>query len=101
LEVVRVQSLQLVGTCYSPLIYDLKSNSSYDELILILIKVNQYLIKNPNLPEKIDAIAKEKSWLEEIRYSKGNTEASSLKQAQNNIYCSKNTTKNGNFIKLL
>ena len=82
LDVVRVQSLQLVGTCYSPLIYDLKSSSSYEQLILLLKKVNEYLMKNPNLPDKIDAIAKEKSWLEEIRYSKGNTEASSLKQAE-------------------
>ena len=71
----------------------MKQDTTYD----------QNLKKNPNLPDKIvkslssfcfqilqayklflfiqDAIAKEKSWLEEIKDSKGNTEANSLKQA--------------------
>ncbi len=55
LDVVRVQSLQLVGTCYSPLIYDLKPNSdcSYEQLIESLKKVYENLKKNPKLPEKI------------------------------------------------
>ena len=53
LDVVRVQSFQLVGTCYSPLIYDLKNDSSYDQLIEHLKKVHQNLKKNPKLPEKI------------------------------------------------
>ena len=53
LDVVRVQSFQLVGTCYSPLIYDLKTDSSYDQLMEHLKKVHQNLKKNPKLPEKI------------------------------------------------
>ena len=53
LEVVRVQSLSLVGTAYSPLIYDLKKDTTYDVLISYLKTVNQNRIKNPNLPEKI------------------------------------------------
>ena len=102
LEVVRVQSLSLVGTAYSPLIYNMKQDTSYDQLVGYLKIVHQNLKKNPNLTDKIvitliffnkflrfifkllsyqDAIAKEKSWLEEIKDSKGNTEANSLKQA--------------------
>ena len=53
LEVVRVQSLSLVGTAYSPLIYDLKQDTTYDQLIVYLKAVHQNLIKNPNLPDKI------------------------------------------------
>ena len=53
LEVVRVQSLSLVGTAYSPLIYDLKNDTTYDVLISYLKTVNQNRIKNPNLPDKI------------------------------------------------
>jgi hypothetical protein len=53
LDVVRVQSLQLVGTCYSPLIYDLKVDTSYDNLISQFKKIHQNLKKNPSLPDKI------------------------------------------------
>jgi E3 ubiquitin-protein ligase RNF213 len=81
LEVIRVQSLSMVSTAYSPLIYDLKENFSCDDLIKQIKLVKQNLSKNPNLSEKINSIAKEKSWLEEIKDSKGNTEANSLKQA--------------------
>ena len=81
LEVVRVQSLSMVGTAYSPLIYDLKQDFTYEDLIHQIKLLKQNLIKNPNLSEKIKSISKEKSWLEEIKDSKGNTEANSLKQA--------------------
>jgi len=81
LEVVRVQSLSMVGTAYSPLIYDLKQDFTYEDLIHQIKLLNQNLSKNPNLSEKISSISKEKSWLEEIKDSKGNTEANSLKQA--------------------
>jgi hypothetical protein len=53
LEVDRVQSLMLVGTAYSPLIYDLKGSTSYEELIAKLKSVHKSLKKNPNLPDKI------------------------------------------------
>ena len=53
LEVVRVQSLSLVGTAYSPLIYNLKPDTTYEALIGYLNTVHQNLIKNPNLPDKI------------------------------------------------
>jgi len=53
LEVVRVQSLTLVGTAYSPLIYELKSSTSYEELIGKLKTVHKNLKTNPNLPDKI------------------------------------------------
>ena len=53
LEVVKVQSFQLVGTAYSPLIYDLPVTSSFDDLVKCLQQVHQNLKKNPTLPEKI------------------------------------------------
>ena len=53
LEVVRVQSLSMVGTAYSPLIFDLKQDASYENLIKQVELVNQNLIKNPKLAEKI------------------------------------------------
>ena len=53
LEVVRVQSLSMVGTAYSPLIYDLKQEFSYNELIHQVDLVNQNLKTNPKLAEKI------------------------------------------------
>lgn len=53
LEVVRVQSLAMVGTAYSPLIFDLKQNFSYDQLIQQVCQVNENLKKNPHLSEKI------------------------------------------------
>lgn len=53
LEVVRVQSLSLVGTAYSPLIYNMKQDTTYDQLIGYLKIVHQNLKKNPNLPDKI------------------------------------------------
>ncbi len=52
LEVVRVQSLSMVGTAYSPLIFDLKQDSSYEQLIKQVTLVNQNLDKNPRLAEK-------------------------------------------------
>ena len=57
LEVVRVQSLSMVGTAYSPLIFDLKQDASYENLIKQIELVNQNLIKNPKLAEKIVNIA--------------------------------------------
>ncbi len=53
LEVVRVQSLAMVGTAYSPLIFDIKPNFTYDQLILQVHHVNENLKKNPQLSEKI------------------------------------------------
>jgi hypothetical protein len=53
LEVVRVQSLSLVGTAYSPLIYNMKKDTSYDQLVGYLKIVHQNLKKNPNLTDKI------------------------------------------------
>lgn len=53
LEVVRVQSLSLVGTAYSPLIYELNQNTSYDQFFDYLKILHKNLVKNPNLPDKI------------------------------------------------
>ena len=53
LEVVRVQSLSMVGTAYSPLIFDLKQVTTYDQLIKQVQLVNENLKKNPHLSEKI------------------------------------------------
>ena len=53
LEVVRVQSLAMVGTAYSPLIFDIKPNFTYDQLIQQVHHVNENLKKNPQLSEKI------------------------------------------------
>lgn len=53
LEVVRVQSLSMVGTAYSPLIFNLKKDASYEQLIHQVDLVNQNLEKNPHLSEKI------------------------------------------------
>ncbi len=53
LEVVRVQSLSMVGTAYSPLIFDLKEDSSYEQLFKQVQLVKMNLDKNPNLSEKI------------------------------------------------
>ena len=53
LEVVRVQSLSLVGTAYSPLIYNMKQDTSYSQLVGYLKIVHQNLKKNPNLTDKI------------------------------------------------
>jgi hypothetical protein len=53
LEVVRVQSLSMVGTAYSPLIFDLKKNSSYEQLIKQVELIKENLSKNPNLSDKI------------------------------------------------
>ena len=104
LEIVRCQSLTMVCTAYGPLIYELKADSDYTKLLEMAKKVQLNLKKNPNLPEKIvslrfqlqigvktaqvnellfrlkSIIAKEKSWLEDVKHSKGNTEASTLKQ---------------------
>lgn len=53
LEVARVQSFLLVCSGYSPLIYDLKANSSYEDLISYVEAVQTTFSKNPTLPEKI------------------------------------------------
>jgi hypothetical protein len=82
LEVVRVQSLTLVGTAYSPLIYDLKKECDHENLIELITTINKNLKKNPELASKLDAIVKEKLWLEGIIENKGNTGLNSLKQAQ-------------------
>jgi len=47
LEVVHVQSLSMVGTFYSPLIFDLKQGSSHEQLVKRFTLVNQNLDKNP------------------------------------------------------
>ncbi|RNA31079.1 E3 ubiquitin-ligase RNF213-like [Brachionus plicatilis] len=81
LEVVRVQSLLLVGTGFAPLIYDMKKDCSYDQMIRHIKQIFNNFSRNRELPEKIDAISKEKNWLKDIKESMGNTEANSLKQA--------------------
>ena len=48
-----MQSLSLVGTAYSPLIYDLNQNSSFEQFIDYLKIVHVNLKKNPSLPDKI------------------------------------------------
>ena len=53
LEVVRVQSLSLVGTAYSPLIYAIKPDISYEEFIKLIRQVHENFKKNPNMPDKI------------------------------------------------
>lgn len=53
LEVTRVQSLVLVGTTYLPLIYDIKSDISYEEFIQLIDKVHENFKKNPNMAEKL------------------------------------------------
>ena len=53
LEVVRVQSLSLVATAYSPLIFDLKQKSSYEDLMKFVKQVHQNSKNNPNLAEKL------------------------------------------------
>ena len=53
LEVVKVQSFHLVGMAYSPLIYELPTNSSYSELITCLQQVYRNSLKNPSLADKI------------------------------------------------
>jgi len=81
LEARRVQTLTLVVTSYAPLIYDLKKDAGLNDLIHQADAVCACLNNNPTLPERISAIAKEKTWLEDIKDSRGNTSANSLKQA--------------------
>jgi len=81
LEIVRCQSLTMVCTAYGPLIYDLPPSADYTTLLKLTKQVQHNLSKNPNLPHRIDVIAKERQWIDDVKNSKGNTEASTLKQA--------------------
>ena len=65
LEVVKVQSLQLVGTAYSPLIYNLPVTSSFDDLVKCLEQVHFNLKKNPKLPKKLVNISSHKTHLKD------------------------------------
>jgi putative heme iron utilization protein len=56
LEIVRVQSLSMVGASYAPLIYGLKQDANYKVLIEQVESVKKNLEKNPTLPEKIVSI---------------------------------------------
>ena len=66
---------------FLPLIYDLKQDVNQDKLLNQLKIDHQNFIKNPSLPEKIRSISTQKSWPEDIKDSKGNTEANSIRQA--------------------
>lgn len=56
LEVVRVQSLLLVGTAFAPLIYEMKTNCSYEKMIGFIKQIFNNFSRNRELPEKIVTI---------------------------------------------
>jgi len=53
LEVARVQSLLVVGTAYSPLIYGINFDITYKEFMKLIVQVFENFKKNPNMTEKI------------------------------------------------
>jgi hypothetical protein len=53
LEVIRVQSFILIGSGYSPLIYDFKPDIAYEEFIRRVEDVHKNFKLNLTLPEKI------------------------------------------------
>lgn len=53
LEIVRTQSLSLVGDLYSPIIYHLKKDITYQEFISNITKVFENFNKNRNMTEKL------------------------------------------------
>ena len=53
LEIIRVQSLSLVGTALSPLIYDMDKRTSFNHLLEKITSIYEIFSKNRDLPEKI------------------------------------------------
>lgn len=53
LEIIRCQSLTMVGTSYGPLIYELNPKANFEELLNMVKLLSANLKKNPKLAEKI------------------------------------------------
>ena len=53
LDIIRVQSLTLVGSAFGPLIYDMKKEIGYEKLLALVKSVSENSKKNPGLDEKL------------------------------------------------
>ncbi|WAR08837.1 RN213-like protein [Mya arenaria] len=81
MNVKKVQCLQDAVDGYASLIFDLKTNDGYTELLEKCALVWKILKQRPELPEKILDSNRQVSWFEEIQMSHGSVEVSSLIQA--------------------
>ncbi|KAI8484074.1 hypothetical protein Bbelb_381920, partial [Branchiostoma belcheri] len=82
IEIDRVNMLLSAGIGYGPLIYDLKEDAGFTEMMQSAQKLETYLTQDPSLPKKLRDMKNHLSWLAHVQESHGSVEKSSLSQAE-------------------
>ncbi|XP_019643756.1 PREDICTED: E3 ubiquitin-protein ligase rnf213-alpha-like [Branchiostoma belcheri] len=82
IEIDRVNMLLSAGIGYGPLIYDLKEDAGFTEMMQSAQKLDTYLTQDPSLPKKLRDMKNHLSWLAHVQESHGSVEKSSLSQAE-------------------
>ncbi|KAI8490437.1 hypothetical protein Bbelb_317050 [Branchiostoma belcheri] len=82
IEIDRVNMLLSAGIGYGPLIYDLKEDAGFTEMMQFAKKLETNLRQDPKLPKKLRDMKNHLSWLAHVQESQGSVEKSSLSQAE-------------------
>ncbi|XP_035692573.1 E3 ubiquitin-protein ligase rnf213-alpha-like [Branchiostoma floridae] len=82
IEIDRVNMLLSAGIGYGPLIYDLKQDAGFPEMMQAAKRLETYLTQDPNLPKKLRDMKNHLAWLKHVQESHGSVEKSSLSQAE-------------------
>eukprot|EP00058_Branchiostoma_floridae_P007058 XP_002592546.1 hypothetical protein BRAFLDRAFT_108418 [Branchiostoma floridae] len=82
IEIDRVNMLLSAGIGYGPLIYDLKKDAGFTEMMQAVKRLETYLTQDPNLPKKLRDMKNHLAWLTHVQESHGSVEKSSLSQAE-------------------
>ncbi|CAH1233988.1 RNF213 [Branchiostoma lanceolatum] len=82
IEIDRVNMLLSAGIGFGPLIYDLKRDAGFAEVMQAAKKLQTYQALDPNIRKKLRAMKNHLSWLEHVQESHGSVEKSSLSQAE-------------------
>ncbi|XP_053391302.1 E3 ubiquitin-protein ligase rnf213-alpha-like [Mercenaria mercenaria] len=82
MNIARVQCLHTAVTGYAPLIFDLKDDADFEELLQLCRNVWKELEANPSLPDKLKDTARHLQWLDNIQRAHGSVEVTSMMQVE-------------------
>ncbi|KAK6169753.1 hypothetical protein SNE40_020742 [Patella caerulea] len=81
-EIDKMNCFHAVTYAFAPLIFDLKQDSSFDEVMKKCDLVWKELQNDKNLPQELRDTNKELEWFKVVRQSHGSVEVTTLKQAE-------------------
>ncbi|KAK6169915.1 hypothetical protein SNE40_018436 [Patella caerulea] len=82
LDIDKVNCFHAVTSAFAPLIFDLKQDSKFDEVMNKCNLVWKELQNDKNLTNKLHDTNNQLDWFKAVRQSHGSVEVTSLKQAE-------------------